>query len=148
LSPEHMIQCKGIGKHNWEIISIRIVCHYKCEARGRQISDFEASLVCRVSSRIARAAQRNPILKKKQKTKNKNKNKCEAYSKLLIEVWVPSLLGAELSVGSGTLEIMQKSLLAEDEGLKQDNKRVNIVPWLTLSQLHYYPGPWLFFPWV
>jgi hypothetical protein len=39
-----------------------------------------------VSSRIARAAQRNPILKKKQKTKNKNKNKCEAYSKLLIEV--------------------------------------------------------------
>ena len=39
-----------------------------------------------------------------------------------------SQLGAELSVGSGTLEIMQKSLLAEDEGLKQDNKRVNIVP--------------------
>jgi hypothetical protein len=41
-------------------------------ALGRQrqaISEFEASLVYRVSSRIARAARRNPVLK------NKNKNK-------------------------------------------------------------------------
>jgi hypothetical protein len=38
--------------------------------RGRRISEFEASLVYRVSSRTARAAQRNPVLKK-QKTKSK-----------------------------------------------------------------------------
>ena len=31
--------------------------------RGRQISEFEARLVCRVSSRPARATQRNPVLK-------------------------------------------------------------------------------------
>jgi hypothetical protein len=38
--------------------------------RGRQISEFEASLVYRVSSRTARATQRNPVLKnKKQKSK-------------------------------------------------------------------------------
>jgi hypothetical protein len=37
--------------------------------RDRQISEFEASLVYRVSSRTARATQRNPVLK------NKNKNK-------------------------------------------------------------------------
>jgi hypothetical protein len=45
--------------------------------RGRQISEFEASLVYRVSSRTARAIQRNPVLKNKQnKTKqNKTKNK-------------------------------------------------------------------------
>jgi hypothetical protein len=44
--------------------------------RGRQISEFEASLVYRVSSRTAPTAQRNPVLKnKKQKPKNKqNKN--------------------------------------------------------------------------
>jgi hypothetical protein len=30
--------------------------------RGRQISEFEASLVYRVSSKTARAAQRNPVL--------------------------------------------------------------------------------------
>jgi hypothetical protein len=35
------------------------------EGRGRQISDFEASLVYRVSSRTARATQRNPVSKKK-----------------------------------------------------------------------------------
>jgi hypothetical protein len=29
--------------------------------RGRQISEFKASLVYRVSSRIARASQRNPV---------------------------------------------------------------------------------------
>jgi hypothetical protein len=38
--------------------------------RGRWISEFEASLIYRVSSRTARTAQRNPVLKK-----NKNKNK-------------------------------------------------------------------------
>ena len=29
--------------------------------RGRRISEFEASLVCKVSSRTARAIQRNPV---------------------------------------------------------------------------------------
>jgi hypothetical protein len=48
-------------------------------SRGRQISEFEASLVYRVSSRTARATQRNPVsknqkpkIKKKKKTKNPN----------------------------------------------------------------------------
>jgi hypothetical protein len=40
--------------------------------RGRWISEFEASLVYRVSSRTARATQRNPVSKKKKK-KKKNK---------------------------------------------------------------------------
>jgi hypothetical protein len=39
-------------------------------SRGRGISEFEASLVYRVSSRISRTAQRNPV-SKKQKTKQK-----------------------------------------------------------------------------
>jgi hypothetical protein len=38
--------------------------------RGRQISEFEASLVYRVSVRIARATQRNPV-SKNQKEKEK-----------------------------------------------------------------------------
>jgi hypothetical protein len=41
-------------------------------SRGRRISEFEATLVYRVSSRTARATQRNPVSKK---NKNKNKNK-------------------------------------------------------------------------
>jgi hypothetical protein len=46
--------------------------------RGRQISEFEASLVYRMSSRTVRAIQRNPVSKKKKKTekqKNKQTNK-------------------------------------------------------------------------
>jgi hypothetical protein len=35
--------------------------------RGRQISEFEASLVYRVSSRTARATQETPVLKNKNK---------------------------------------------------------------------------------
>jgi hypothetical protein len=35
--------------------------------RGRRISEFKASLVNRVSSRTARAPQRNPVSKKNQK---------------------------------------------------------------------------------
>jgi hypothetical protein len=48
--------------------------------RGRLISEFEASLVYRESSRTARATQRNPIFKKKRgeggrKGKGKEKKK-------------------------------------------------------------------------
>jgi hypothetical protein len=39
--------------------------------RGRQISKFEASLVYRVSSKTARATQRNPDSKNKTKQKPK-----------------------------------------------------------------------------
>jgi hypothetical protein len=42
--------------------------------RGRWISEFEASLVYRVSSRTARATQRNPV-SKKPKPKNQKKKK-------------------------------------------------------------------------
>jgi hypothetical protein len=41
--------------------------------RGRQISVFEASLVYRVSSRTARATQRNPVSKNQNKTKKTHK---------------------------------------------------------------------------
>jgi hypothetical protein len=44
--------------------------------KGRQISEFKASLVYRVTSRTARPTQRNPGLKKhEQKTKTKNNKK-------------------------------------------------------------------------
>jgi hypothetical protein len=44
--------------------------------RGRQISEFEASLFYRVSFRTARATQRNPVSKnKKQKRKEKRKSR-------------------------------------------------------------------------
>jgi hypothetical protein len=46
--------------------------------RGRQISEFKASLVYKVSYRTARATQRNPVSKKK---KNKNKNKKKKTTK-------------------------------------------------------------------
>jgi hypothetical protein len=39
--------------------------------RGRQISESEASLVYRVSSRTARAIQRNPVSKKPKPKKKK-----------------------------------------------------------------------------
>jgi hypothetical protein len=50
----------------------------------RQISEFKASLVYRVSSRTARAIQRNPVLKKQQTNKqnnnnNNNKESCLSY---------------------------------------------------------------------
>jgi hypothetical protein len=41
--------------------------------RSRQISEFEASLVYKVSSRTARATQRNPVSDKKKKKKEKKR---------------------------------------------------------------------------
>jgi hypothetical protein len=46
--------------------------------RGRRISEFEASLVYTVSSRTARAIQRNPVSKKRtcRAYKRQNNRKC------------------------------------------------------------------------
>jgi hypothetical protein len=41
--------------------------------RGRWISEFQVSLVYRVSSRTARATQRNPVSKNKTKQTNKKR---------------------------------------------------------------------------
>jgi hypothetical protein len=41
--------------------------------RGRQISEFKASLVYRASSRTARATQRNPVSKNQKKKKKKRR---------------------------------------------------------------------------
>jgi hypothetical protein len=41
--------------------------------KGRQISEFEASLVYRVSSRTDRVIQRNPVSKKNKNKTNKQK---------------------------------------------------------------------------
>jgi hypothetical protein len=40
-------------------------------SRCKRISEFKASLVYRVSSRTAKATQRNPVSKKKKKKKKK-----------------------------------------------------------------------------
>ena len=43
--------------------------------RDRQISEFEASLVYKVSFRSVRAIQRNPVSKNKKQNNNKQTNK-------------------------------------------------------------------------
>jgi hypothetical protein len=43
--------------------------------RGRRISKFEAILVYKVSSRTARAIQRNPVSKRQNKNKQTKQNK-------------------------------------------------------------------------
>jgi hypothetical protein len=47
--------------------------------RGR-ISEFEASLVYKVSSRTARATQRNPVLKNQEKKKKKKILLCDCFA--------------------------------------------------------------------
>jgi hypothetical protein len=45
--------------------------------RGRWISEFEASLLYRVSSRTSRTTQRNPVSENQKKKKKKKKKKKE-----------------------------------------------------------------------
>ena len=47
--------------------------------RGRQITEFKARLVYRVSSRTARAIQRNPVSKKTKSKKTQNKKTKHIY---------------------------------------------------------------------
>jgi hypothetical protein len=52
-------------------------CHSWCglRGRGRRISEFKASLVYKVSSRTAKATQRNPVLKNNKNKTKQNKTK-------------------------------------------------------------------------
>jgi hypothetical protein len=59
----------GAGNGIW---SVKIKSQHS-GGRGRQISEFEASLVYKVRSWTVRAIQRNPVLKNQNKNKNKNK---------------------------------------------------------------------------
>jgi hypothetical protein len=65
--------------------------------RSRWISEFEASLVYKVSSRTARMIQRNPVLKNKQTNKqtntHTNKQTKELISILLGEISFPIFKG-------------------------------------------------------
>jgi hypothetical protein len=56
--------------------------------RGRRISEFEAGLVYRVSSRTARATQRNPVSKKQKRKKEKKKT---STSQDLVNVNIQSI---------------------------------------------------------
>jgi hypothetical protein len=55
--------------------------------RGRQISEFKASLVYKVSYRTARAILKKPCLEK-QKT-NKQTNQCKRGLSITLTGWVP-----------------------------------------------------------
>jgi hypothetical protein len=51
--------------------------------RGRSISEFEASLVYKMSSRTARATQRNPVSKNQKKKKKRKKERNQLFLFLL-----------------------------------------------------------------
>jgi hypothetical protein len=54
--------------------------------KGRRISEFEASLVYRVSSRTARDIQRNSVSEKKRKRKKKKKERACVLKECLTSV--------------------------------------------------------------
>jgi hypothetical protein len=62
--------------------------------RGRWISEFEASLVYRVSSRRAKTTQRNPVLKKPKKEKKEKKKRKQLWLGIAVNTFNPSILEA------------------------------------------------------
>jgi hypothetical protein len=48
--------------------------------RGRRISEFEASLVYKVSSRTARAIQKNPVSKNQKQNRTKKGHETHFYN--------------------------------------------------------------------
>jgi hypothetical protein len=66
------------------------------EGRGRQISEFEASLVYKVSSRTARATQRNPVSKNKQTKKSTPPLRVKVMRRFLSSAWHMLVLNINL----------------------------------------------------
>jgi hypothetical protein len=61
--------------------------------RDRQISEFEASLGYRVSSRTDRTIQRNPVLKKQKKNKKQKQKKQTNKQKRMNQFTFPLIVG-------------------------------------------------------
>jgi hypothetical protein len=59
--------------HRCKCINLKQSSQQRSGGRSRKISEFEASLVYKVSSRTARAIQRNPVWKN-HKTNKETKN--------------------------------------------------------------------------
>jgi hypothetical protein len=59
--------------------------------RGRQISEFEASLVYKVSSRTARAIQRNPVSNNNNNNNNKELHGLQGFKKN-VQIFTSSFL--------------------------------------------------------
>jgi uncharacterized protein (DUF488 family) len=100
--------------------------------RGRQISEFKASLVYRVSSRTARAIQRNPVSKNQKKKKRdlmcvkEMKKKC--YRTLPLSMLLLYRRFKALALNSGntnTSEIYLPSKLKRDSYKLQE---INLNP--------------------
>jgi hypothetical protein len=69
-------------------------------SRSRQISRFEASLVYRVSSRTARATQRNPVSKNQKPKKEREREKRNVWvSTRNLSTWEQRPTGEELVPG-------------------------------------------------
>jgi hypothetical protein len=67
--------------------------------RGRQISEFTCSLVYRVSSRTARATQRNPFSKKTKQTKTKqNKTNKQKETRVSANLLLISVIGTFVAI--------------------------------------------------
>jgi hypothetical protein len=83
--------------------------------RGRQISEFEASLLYRVSFRTARAIQRNPVSKKTKTKTNKTKTlihiKISKSKKNKNKKKVASSLVTSISSSTGPKGVAPLSLL-------------------------------------
>jgi hypothetical protein len=58
---EQLVLLTAEPSHQPRLFVFKEVCTQHLGGRGRWISEFEASLVYRVSSRTARAIQRNPV---------------------------------------------------------------------------------------
>jgi hypothetical protein len=80
--------------------------------RGRRISEFEASLVYRVSSRTARATQRNPV--SKNKTKQNKKIKPNHYQQIFT-----------ISQALGNLKLLSRGTVNEH---MSSMHRINLNP--------------------
>jgi hypothetical protein len=79
------------GSPGWLELGIRlgVVAHAFDPSRGRRISEFEASLVYKVSSRTARAIQRNPVSKNQPTNQPTNQPNKQTNTQKRIGLQIP-----------------------------------------------------------
>jgi hypothetical protein len=89
--------------------------------RGRRISEFEASLVYKVSSRTSRATQRNPVSKKQNKqTNKKNHHHHHQQQKKKTKTKIQRVEKGILPSGGKANGIVLKTMLSRNKGRQRN----------------------------
>jgi hypothetical protein len=99
--------------------------------RDRQISEFEDSVVYRVSSRTAKATQRNPVLKRQRKKFKKGIREMTHFT-----IITNNIKDISATLTKQVIDLYEKNFKSLTKEIKEDLRRLKDLPFLWMGRIN------------